>query len=120
MKKFIVTVFAILGFVLSTQAQSEKVKTKINKKIEKINQSIVASNDKAALTPEQKEKIFVLLLDLQKTVKKIKKENAGADNLKELMKAESKKVNKKINKEILTKEQRQAKKMTRQRKKNKK
>jgi len=119
MKKIILTAFAILGFVFSTQAQSEKVKTKINKKIEKINQSIVASNEKAALTPEQKEKIFVLLLDLQKTVKKIKKENAGAENLKELLKAETKKVNKQINKEILTKKQRQAKKATKQKKKKK-
>jgi len=120
MKKVIFSLLLLIGFSMSIQAQSEKVKTKINKKIEKINQSIVQSDKEAALTSEQREKIFIILLEVQKNTKAIKKEHKGDDNLKELMKAASKKANKKINKEVLSKKQRAAKKLTRQKNKNKK
>ena len=118
MKKLVFSLMMIIGFTLSSQAQSEKLKSKINKKIEKINLSIVQSDKSAALTPKQKEQIFVILLEAQKNMKAIKKVHKGEDNLKELLKAVSKKANKRISKEVLTKQQRAAKKKTRQ--KNKK
>jgi len=117
MKKLVLSLMMIVAFTISSNAQSDKVKAKINKKIEKIDQSITASDKSAALTPKQKEKIFVLLLDLHKRTKKIKKGNKEAANLKDLIKAENKKVNKIIFKEVLTKKQRTARKMTMQKKK---
>jgi len=120
MKKLVFSLMMIIGFTLSSQAQSEKVKTKINKKIEKINQSIVQSDKSAALTSKQKEQIFTILFEAQKTMKAFKKEHKGDDNLKTLLKAVSKKANKRISKEVLTKKQRAAKKKTRLKNKNKK
>jgi len=126
MKKLVFSLMMIIGFTLSSQAQTKKTKinkkieTKINKKIEKINLSIIKSDKSAALTHKQKEQIFEILFEAQKNMKAIKKAHKGEDNLKELLKAESKKANKRINKEVLSKQQRAAKKKTRLNNKNKK
>ena len=111
MKKLIFSLIMIIGFILSSQAQSEKTKTKINRKIEKINVSIVQADSSAALTSKQREEIFSILLKSQKNIIAIKKAHKNDENLKELIKIENKKALKKINKKILTKQQRQAKKM---------
>ncbi len=120
MKKIILTLFMLIGFVLSSNAQSPKVKKQINKRIEKINKQITASNPSAALTSDQKSKIFDLLFQLKKKIKELKKEHPDSGEFKELKKAETKKVNKIIFNKILTKEQKAARKETRKkRKKNK-
>ncbi len=113
MKKTVLIITMIFGFVFSGNAQSEKVKQKINKRIEKINKQIIASNPDAALTTDQREKIFDLLLTMRKNIKKIKKEHKGEDNQEKLIKAERKRINKIIYNEILTKEQKDARKATR-------
>ncbi len=119
MKKVVlISLVFLIGFVFSGNAQSKKVNQKINEKIEKINRQIIASNPEAALTNEQREKIYELLLGLRKKIKELKKEHKGDDNLKELIKAERKKVNKIIFNKILTPEQKKARRATKR--KNKK
>lgn len=120
MKKIVFTIFMLIGFVLSSNAQSAKVKQKINKRIENINRQITETNPSAALTAEQKSKIFDLLFQLKKKIKELKKEHPDSGEFKELKKNETKKVNKIIFNEILTKEQKAARKATRKKhKKNK-
>ena len=114
MKQLIFTALLLVGFAFSGFAQSDKMKEKANKKIEKINTQITNGNENAALTEEQKEKIYTLEIEKLKKIKSLRKEVKDKTVLKEKIKALNKEEGKEISQNILTKEQKKAKKAARE------
>ncbi|APY08226.1 hypothetical protein BWZ20_07885 [Winogradskyella sp. J14-2] len=97
----------VLGLTAAT-AQSDKMKAKATEKVEELNAQIVAAGDKSlALSDEQRNKIYELHIARLKELRKVKK----ADGSKEDRKAINKKYNQQIYKDILTKKQKKARKV---------
>ncbi len=114
MKKLIFTALLLIGFTFSGFAQSDKMKEKANQKIEKINTQIIKGNESVALTDEQKEKIYALEIEKLKKIKSLRKEIKDKTVLKEKIKALNKAEGKEISQNILTKEQKKARKMAKE------
>lgn len=89
--------------------KSGKVEKMAMEKTEKLNQSIIAGDAEAALTTAQAKEITATYVQMTKDVRAVKKSGGEAAEIKEAQKAIRKAANQKINKEILTKEQRAAK-----------
>ena len=116
MKRIFFTVLLLIGFVATGFSQSDKMKEKATAKVEKINTSIVKGNKSLALTDEQRTKIYELQIESLKEIKKIRKEKYGTKKQKTLIKAEHKRVGAYISQNILTKEQKKARKKAREEK----
>jgi 1,2-phenylacetyl-CoA epoxidase PaaB subunit len=107
MKKILFTLILLLGFVFTSQAQSEKVKDKATEKVEELNNQIVAGDKSLALSDEQKTQIQEIHVERIMAVRKANK--AGTD--KEEIKQINKKYFQKIYNEVLTKKQKKARKV---------
>lgn len=114
MKKIIFTALLLIGFTFSGFSQSDKMKEKANQKIEKINTQITNGNEKVALTDAQKEKIYTLEIEKLKKIKSLRKEITDKEVLKEKIKALNKEEGKEISQNILTKEQKKARKLAKE------
>lgn len=106
MKKIILAIVLIVGFSSVTLAQSEKLKEKAMEKVEELNAEIVAGDASLALTDLQKEQIQQIHVDRIKETRKLRKDGAAKEDIK----AANKKYFKKIFTEVLTKEQKKARK----------
>ncbi len=111
--KLLLTLLTLFLFTGIGFSQSAKVQQKAADKVEEMNTMIVSINPDAALSVEQKEKIEALNVEKMMGVRKIKKSEATEEEKEVKRKALIKEISQKINKEILTKEQRQAKKEAR-------
>jgi hypothetical protein len=94
---------ATIGF-----AQSNKMIEKANLKVEKLNNLIISENPEFALTEDQKMQIQKLHIQKFIDVRKINKSDASEEEKKAQKKQIYKKVNAIIRKEILTKDQKVA------------
>jgi len=113
--------FLVLTFVSTIGfSQTSKMEEKAKAKVEQLNQLISGENPEAALTDDQKAKIFDLYLQRFVDIKKINKSDLSDEEKKAQKKAIYRKVGKTINKEVLTKEQIIAKKNARKKKKENK
>ncbi len=104
-------------FLLAGQpafAQNAKMQERAEEQLEALNEKIVQGNPDAALTPEQRKKILALYLDKQVKMKEIRQSDLGDDEKAEKRKELNKETARIINQEILTKEQRQAKREARE------
>ena len=99
--------FLLIGHV--SYAQNAKMQERAKEQLEALNQKIVQGNPDVALTPEQREKILALYLDKQVKMKEIRESDLGDEEKEAKRKALNKEVAQVVNQEILTKEQRQAK-----------
>ncbi|MAZ28680.1 MAG: hypothetical protein CL868_16585 [Cytophagaceae bacterium] len=106
MKKHMITLVMAIMTVGSIFAQSDKMKEEAQKKVDELNEQIVSGDPTLALTEEQQGKLYDLYITMFKDIKTEKKDGGGKEDIKEARKA----VNKKIFGEILTKEQRKARK----------
>ena len=111
--KYLKFIFLFLTLVLlsgqTIMAQNAKMQERAKEQLETLNAKIVKGNPDAALTPKQREKILALYLEKQAKMKEIRQSDLGEDEKAEKRKALNKETAKTINQEILTKEQRQAK-----------
>ncbi|MFP4847069.1 hypothetical protein [Winogradskyella sp. PE311] len=115
MKKVLFTCIVFLGLGLTTSlSQTDKMKEKATAMVEQLNNDIIAGNEHLALKEEQKARIYNLHLERLKELRKANK--AGVD------KAGKKTINKKYYKEIysqiLTKHQKNARKIGKSRQQN--
>jgi len=106
MKKLFFTIMLIAGLSVSVQAQSDKIKEKAAEKTEELNAQIIAGDASLALSDEQKEKLTALYTEMLMDLRMVRKD----DGDKEEMKAARKEYNQRIFGEILSKEQRKARK----------
>lgn len=86
-----------------------KIEKMAVEKTEKLNQAIIAGDADQALTAEQTTEITALYVQMTKDVRAVKKAGGEADTIKADQKAIRKAAAQRINKEILTKDQRAAK-----------
>lgn len=108
MKKILFTSILFLGLGLSTGfAQSDKMKQKATEMVEKLNNEITTGNKHLALSEDQKKEVYNLHLERLKEVRKANK--AGAN--KEEKKSINKKYYKNIYSNVLTKHQKNARKI---------
>jgi len=110
MKKIFFTILFLIGFAVTGFSQSDKMKERALAKVEKINASIVEGNKDLALTGEQRTKIYELQIESLKVINKIRKEKYEKEKQQTLIKTEHKRVGKYIAQNILTKDQKKARK----------
>ena len=106
MKRIVLTSLLLVIFTATGFAQSDKLKEKANEKVEELNSQIIAGDESLGLTDEQREQIFNIHIERIKEYRKLKKDGASEDDVKELQK----KYFQKIYNEVLTKEQKKARK----------
>lgn len=106
MKKTLFAYILFLGLGMTGFAQSDKLTKKATEKVEQLNAEIIAGDKSEALTDDQKETIFNLHVERLKELRKVKKAGGEKEERKEL----NKKYIQQIYKEILTKEQKKARK----------
>jgi hypothetical protein len=104
MKTTFLTLTLFFTLLTAGFSQSEKLKTKIEEKIEEINTDILAGDSTQALSDEQRAKIFEIEFSRVKAVRKAKKDNATDEDLKEIHKSHGKQ----IYSDVLTKDQKKA------------
>jgi hypothetical protein len=109
MKKSLLTSILFLGIIISGFAQSIKLEEKAHAKVAQLNTQIIDSNKSAALTDDQKEKIYAIELDKLNTIKALKKDISDKTELKEKSKLVYQESSKALM-ALLTKEQKVAKK----------
>ncbi len=110
--KIILALAVLFFFSTGAFAQSEKLLAKAQEKTEKLNKSLTAGDENAALTTEQREKIDALYVGMIKEMRGVNKSEA-TDEEKKAKKKEVRKATSKQVSAILTKEQRMAKKAAR-------
>jgi hypothetical protein len=91
--------------------QTKKMIEKANEKVEELNQWIVSVNPELALTDDQKEEVRQLHVQKLIDIKAINKSDLSDEAKKEERQKIYKKVGKTIHNDVLTKEQRKAKKI---------
>ena len=106
MKKAILALIMVVGFYSVGLAQNAKITEKAQEKTEELNAEIVAGNSSQALTDAQTKQIIEIHVKRITESRKLRKANADADEIKEV----NKKYTKEIFQDILTKEQRKARK----------
>lgn len=106
MKKTLFTLLLVFGLSTISLAQSDKMKEKINEKIEKLNQEIMDGDASQSLSESQKEEVFKIEFNKLKEVRAAKKANSSKEDIKAI----HKKYGKILYQEILTKEQKKARK----------
>lgn len=112
--KYLLTVLIVVFACTLGISQADWMVKKANEKVEELNEMITSENPDLALTQEQREKIYDLHLQKHIDIKAIKDTDLS-DEEKEVKKKEVyKKVGKTISNEILTKEQRKAKRAARE------
>ena len=89
--------------------QSDRMQQKAIETVEELNTAISSIDSNAALSQEQKSEIQALTLKKMTGIRKIKKSDIVDEKKTEKIKALRKEINSKIYKEVLTKEQRKAK-----------
>jgi hypothetical protein len=108
--KYALSIFILMLTISVGYGQNKKMIEKANEKVEELNQWIVAANPDLALTEDQKEKVRDLHIQKLIDVKAINQSDLP-DEEKEIKRKEVfKNVGKTIHNEILTSEQRKAKK----------
>lgn len=110
MKRIILSIILMIAFSISGFSQSEKAKDKAKEKVEELASWIEEGNPSVALSDTQKEKIFDLYVKMREEINDLKDKypNKGSDFESE-RKEINKKYNHEINQEILSREQRRAK-----------
>ncbi|MCF1191035.1 hypothetical protein LRR18_05510 [Mangrovimonas sp. AS39] len=106
MKKIITTFILILGLTITGFSQSDNMKEKAMEKVNELNEQIVEGDKSLALSKEQKDQVYELHLARLQELKIERK--AGGDQDK--MKAINKKYFKQIFNDVLTKDQKKARK----------
>ena len=106
MKKIIFTCLLLIVFTATGFSQSDKLKGKATELVEKLNTQITAGDKSQALSDEQKEQVSTIHIERIKESRKAKKEGASEEEIKAI----NKKHYKRIYTEVLTKEQKQARK----------
>lgn len=115
--KTLLALICLLAFANIGFAQSAKMQEKAAAKVEKINTQITSVNAELALTDEQRTQLTDLEIKRMKGVKEIKKGEGTEEEIKAKKKEFNKSISKEMNKEILTKDQRLARKEARQKSK---
>ena len=106
MKKIVFACILFLGLGFAGFAQSDKVKEKATQKMEELNKEIIAADKSLALSEEQKTQIYEIHVERIMASRKANK--AGVED--EEKKALNKKYFKQIFNDVLTKEQKKARK----------
>jgi len=106
MKKILLVLILISGFTFSSFGQSEKLKEKATELVEKLNTQITAGDKSQGLSDEQREQVAAIHIERIKESRKAKKDGASEEDIKAI----NKKYYKKVYDEVLTKEQKQARK----------
>lgn len=110
MQKILFTLITFFAFSLMSYAQSAKAEARAEDKTEKLAEWIEAGDKSVALSDAQKKEIEELYAEMRMEINKLKKDypDKGGD-FEEKRKEISKKYSKMVNKDVLTKEQRKAK-----------
>ena len=106
MKKLALSLFLMIALSLSGFAQNSKMKEKAMEKVEELNEQIVAGDQNLALTKDQREKVYQLELSRLTEVQKARKASEDKEKIKEI----NQKYFKEIFNDVLTKEQKKARK----------
>jgi len=106
MKKLIALFILFLGLSVTGFAQADKIKEKATELVEKLNSEIIAGDASMALNDDQKEQINQIHIERIKETRKLRKSGTEEEDIK----AVNKKYFQKIYNEVLTKEQKQARK----------
>jgi hypothetical protein len=109
LKTILVLLLTVCCLGTGFSQKSNKVEKMAMEKTEKLNQAIIAGDAEEALTAEQATDITAIYVKMTKDVRAVKKAGGEADAIKAGQKVIRKAAAQKINKEILTKEQRAAK-----------
>lgn len=113
--KILVPFFAI--FMLMGQiayGQNVKMQERARAQVEKLNDQIVSGNPNAGLTQEQQEKILNSYMEKFRKIRKLRTSEMDDEQKEAKIKGLHKETAQIINMEILTKEQRQAKRKAKQ------
>ena len=106
MKKLVLALTMVLGVYTIGSAQNDKIVEKAQEKAEEINAEIVAGDSTLALSADQMKRITEIHVKRITETRKLRKANADDDEIKEA----NKKYFKEIVQDVLTKEQRLARK----------
>lgn len=106
MKKLFFTALLLIAFTSTGISQSDKLKEKATEQVEKLNTQIIAGDESQALSDEQREQVSTIHIERIKEFRKAKKNGASEEDIKAI----NKKHFKRIYGEVLTKEQKQARK----------
>jgi hypothetical protein len=106
MKKILFTCLLLIAFTSTGFSQSEKLKEKATELVEKLNSQITAGDESLALTDEQRDQVSTIHIERIKESRKAKKNGASDEDVKAI----NKKHFKRIYEEVITKEQKQARK----------
>jgi len=106
MKNIITTLILIVAISFSGFSQNDKMKETASEKVQELNEQIIAGDKNLALTQDQKDKIYELHIQRLTEIKSKRKEGAGKEDLKEV----NQKYFKQIFDEVLTKDQKKARK----------
>jgi hypothetical protein len=109
LKTILVLLLTVSCLATGFRQNSNKVEKMAMEKTEKINQAIIAGDAEVALTADQTKEITAIYVQMTKDVRAVKKAGGEADAIKADQKAIRKAAAQRINKEILTKDQRAAK-----------
>lgn len=115
MKKIITLCFFLIGIVTASFGQSEKLEDRAQEKVDTFNEPLLEA--KVGLTDRQKQDLKVIYIAQLKEIKQVRKEYKDSENKKVKLKEVYQKYSKQIHQEILTKEQKQARKKARESKK---
>lgn len=112
-----IKLFSTLVFLVvftTTSFAQDKVTAEATKKVEELNKELISVDKNAALTESQQQEIINLYVEKTKAIKKIKKEVSDETEQKNQIKEINKAYGKNVNMNVLTKEQREAKKKAKQ------
>lgn len=104
MKKIFFTLLLIIGISATGFSQNEKVKEKAQEKVEQLNAEITAGDASLALSDDQRQQILEIHVQRIMETKKMRKDDADKDDIKEV----NKKYMKQIYDDLLSKEQKKA------------
>jgi len=106
MKKLIALFILFLGLSVTSFAQADKIREKATEKVEELNSQIIAGDESLALSDEQRDQVTNIHIERIKEYRKAKKEGATDEEIKVIQNKHFQK----IYNEVLTKEQKQARK----------
>ena len=113
MKKLFFICLLVGGFATSGFAQADKIKEKATEKVEELNSQIIAGDESLALSDEQREQVANIHIERIEEFRKAKKEGATDEDIKVIQK----KYFQKIYNKVLTKEQKKARKIGKEKQK---
>ncbi len=111
---FLFVLFLSFNLSVSAQSVSKKVEKLASKRIEKLNDKLKIAGEEYRLTEEQMEKAHTIFVEGLLKFEDINKQTKSKEERKKMKKPINKEINKRIHKEVLSKEQKKALKIARQ------